>query len=206
MPRRLTRSGLRGYPAPYRKSLRRWWIGCAWALALLGAPVFALAYLSLHGNVPVRVAAVFAAIFLYALLVTIIGTLSEPALVLYFEREVPGDWYTGSEAMARNCVTLDGIAAGAGVSAVSTFGFADDFLGEPITWHAPEQGLLTVSRLREKLGENPGLVREAKTILADLDKMRDRLQEARRRQTRFCLILHENVMSGIEVERRKGYF
>lgn len=206
MPERLTRSGLRGYPLRYRESVRRWWIGGARVVAVLGAAASALVYLAVCGSMPVRLAAVAGAIFLYALLVVIAEGLSHVSVVLYFEREVPGGWYTDSAAIARNCVYLDEIAARAGVSTLSAFGFADDMGGETVTWHAPELGLLTISRLSEKLRENPGFEPEAGNILADLDKMRARLEEARKQGTRFCLILHGNAINSMEVEQRKGRF
>jgi len=206
MPLRLTSRGLRGYPPHYRESVRRWWIGGARVLAVLGALTSALVYFAVCGSVPVRLAAVAGGIFLYAALVVIAEGLSPVSVVLYFEREVPGGWYTDSKAIARNCVTLDEIAARAGVSTLSAFGFADDMAGKPLAWHAPEMGLLTVSRLSEKLSENPGLAPEAKTLLADLEKMRARLWEAREQGTRFCLLLHGNAINSMEVEQRKGQF
>lgn len=206
MPKRLTRSGLSGYPARYREDLRRGRADSARVLVLLGGVALGLACLSLHADGVAVLAAISGAVFLYALFVVVASALSEVAIVLYFEREVPGEWFTDSDALARNCGTLDAIAGAAGVSALSTFGFADDLSGETLTWHAPEQGLLTLSRLSEKIRESPDLVREAKTILADLEKMNARLREARNQGTRFCLVLHGHAVNGQEIEMRKGRF
>ena len=206
MPRRLTRRGLSGYPPAHREDFGRWLIGSARVLAVLGAITLGLAYLSLRVDGVAALAAISGALFLFGLITSVCGALSEVAVLLYFEREVPGDWFTDSDALARNCVRLDAIAGAAGVSALSTFVFADDLSGETLAWHAPEQGLLTLARLSEKIRENPDLVREATTILADLAKMEARLREARRQGIRFCLLLHGHVVSGQEIEMRKGRF
>lgn len=206
MPRWLTRSGLSGYPPAYREDFCRWLIGSARVLAVLGAATLVLGYLSLRVDGVAVLAAVAGAIFLYGVLISVGGAFSEIAIVLYFEREVPGEWFTDSDALARNCVDLDAIAGAAGVSTLSAFGLADDLAGEKLTWHAPEHGLLTISLLSEKIRENPDGVREAETILADLEKMAARLGEARKQGTRFCFVLHGNIVNGQEIEMRKGRF
>ena len=111
-----------------------------------------------------------------------------------------------SEAVARNCVTLDEICIELGVPTLSSFGFTDDWSGKTMVWHDPQKGLETIEILAKRLRENSGLVAQSPEILADLQRMSARLQVARATRVRFCLILHGDGWNGMEIEQRCGYF
>lgn len=198
-----------GYPPEHRRDWQRGRARTLWILMLLGNP--ALLFM-LHGLVRNDLNSQGTAFFIEFTLIFVgwVAYLSHQERVkmaLYFEDRVPGQMHW-SGALARHCVELDKIALEAGVMPLSTFGFADDWPHQKqvVTYHRPELGLETISKLREKLSDHPISGSDVDTLQEDLSKMEERLQQAHQNGTRFCFILHGDATNGMECEQRKGFF
>jgi len=192
-------------------------VGCLLlATAVPAAPAAILGYLAVFSNGPVLAAAVAGALLLCALLWGLLALLDHRRFVhiyTYFEKPASGDQrrvsrataFLGGEALARNLETLDMLAREAGVTPISGFGFADDFYGEELTWHAPEEGLTTVLTLLERVAEQPSRVDDAEAVTKDLKRVAGALEDARVFPTRFCFLVRTcNATNALEWERRKG--
>ncbi len=194
-----------GYPAAYWKSLRRFLIRYLLFVAVTLALFCGCAYAAIYKNGDIAVAAGLGGFSLYLLLVLYFSIKSKPKLALYFEAKVPGSW-VWSAPLARNCVFLDELCNSLGVTVLSSFGFTDDWSGKTMIWHAPEQGLETVTALIRQLRHDATVLTEGDVVLADLQKLNNRLREAEKQGVRFCFILHEGGMNAMEMERRCGHF
>ncbi len=132
-------------------------------------------------------------------------------IVPYFEREVPGgDTFNHSgHALARACKFLDAIAAEAGLTPMSGFGFRDNFtfLGEWPRWHEVRPALESIDHVLDTLSENPDLVPEPEAVIADLERLQGRLVEAHKLEVRFCLHLRaDQYYTGEEFAQRRGRY
>lgn len=180
-------------------------IGYGLFIFIAGLVACFFAYWAIYLNGDIAFAASVGAVFLFLLWVGYGIIVSRVRIALYFENKVTGEaiW---SEPLARNCAYLDAIASDAGLTPLSAFGFADEYLGEDVVWHDPEQGLKTVSGLRQKLQSNPQILDDSSVVIPDLAAVETRLREACKSATRFCFIFHYDAINGMEVEQRKGYF
>jgi hypothetical protein len=108
------------------------------------------------------------------------------SIVPYFDRTVgvTGTFAQGA-AVARNCRRLDELAAEQGIAPLSSFGFADDLRGEPVTWHEPRAGIEAISRLLSEIDAGG-----ADTVLArELEAIRGALETTAGKGAKFALIL-----------------
>ena len=192
-----------GYPPEHLDDKRQSLKTIAQLVAFVGA-ITALFYVGgLYDIGLLALAALSGAVGICLLWSGVVTAVAKPLLALYFEAEVPGDW-VWSKVLARNCTNLDALATES--SRLSSFGFADDMAGETVVWHYPQRGLETVEQLLQTLRDQPDALKETNAIIADLEKMRARLQQACETDTRFCLILHYDVVNSMEIEQRKGSF
>lgn len=121
------------------------------------------------------------------------------------------DTYLHGYAIARNCRTLDIMAAKLNLRELSDFGFNDDFRGERPTWHPPEAGLSTTTgllqELRRKGGGRENLLDSSEEVIADLEKIAAALCKAREKKVPFCFILRTTHSTNKqEHEQRLGFF
>lgn len=155
-------------------------------------------------------AALLAAAFLYGLLGASASywDSTHASIVPYFQSPVPGpSTFCTGEALARHLGELDELAIRLGILPLSAFGFPDDLAGETLAWHDPAWGLETVSSLLERLRDEPGLVKRAAAVIADLELIEARLAEACRAGVPFCFLLRlGRSTSGHEMSLRKGHF
>jgi hypothetical protein len=130
------------------------------------------------------------------------------AIVPYFKEEVGGiDTFLSGQAVAENCRQLDLIALENNVAPISAFGFNDDFRGEEVQWHDPENSLETITTLLGVIRRNPKIVKYAKAIISDLERTEDALRKARSRDIPFCFILRTGSgTNAMEMEQRTGSF
>ena len=192
-----------GYPPEHLNDKRQGLKTLAQLLAFVSAITALFAVGGLYDIGLLALAALSSAVGICLLWSGFVTALAKPLLALYFEEKVPGDW-VWSKVLARNCVYLDELATES--SRLSSFGFADDLAGETVVWHTPERGLETIEQLLQLLRANPARLRENSAIIADLEKMQIRLQQACKTGTRFCLILHYDVINSMEIDQRKGSF
>ena len=192
-----------GYPTEYLQRTRNDARNTIIVVAIAGVIAALLIYWAIYHEVPLLLASRAGAIWLFIAWIGYCSAAAKPLLALYFEDEVPGDW-VWSKALARNCTNLDALATES--STLSSFGFADDMAGETVVWHYPQRGLETVEQLLQTLRDQPDALKETNAIIVDLEKMRQRLQQACESDTRFCLIMHYDVVNSMEIEQRKGHF
>ncbi len=194
-----------GYPPEYLRGRRRFVVGFLLTLLVVGAVATFLSYNAIYSDAPLELASGTSGIFLFLLWMFYASVKSPTYLAIYFEEEVTGDalW---SAVLARNCLYLDERCVQSKVAKFSSFGFTDDWSGKNMIWHAPEMGLQTVTTLLNQLSLNPDILDESASIIADLQKMTERLQAARKDRTRFCFILHGDGINAMEIEQRCGYF
>jgi len=194
-----------GYPTYYRKRFQHhlFWMIITLLVTSGIAGILAYSAIYMEGNILLASGAI--ALFLLFVCWFCYETITPIKMALYFEEPVPGPW-VWSEVLARHCVYLDPIVAKTGAYPLSFFGFNDDFRNESLVWHAPEKGLETVSKLLQKLRNEPDLVDETETIIADLEKLEIRLRKACENTTQFCFIFHGDGINGMEIEQRRGYF
>ncbi len=192
-----------GYPLEHLNDKRESLKTLAQLFAFVGA-ITTLFYIGgLYDIGFMALAALSGAVGICLLWSFVVTAFAKPLLALYFENEVSGDW-VWSKVLARRCTDLDALASE--TSRLSSFGFADDMNGETVIWHTPERGIETVEQLLQKLRNEPQLLQESAVIIADLENMRARLHKACETGTRFSLIFHYAVVSGAEIDQRKGHF
>jgi hypothetical protein len=130
-------------------------------------------------------------------------------IVPYFERDIPGPdtFFRSGGALARNCRFLDDVVSESGLAPLTAFGFVDDFWRRRAPWYEAVDGLLTVSALRAKVSDCPRLVDEPEAVVADLEHVEARLEEAARLGVRFCLHLRrDRAYTGEEFARSRGKY
>ena len=195
-----------GYPPFYLRAHRRYAVVFIVVLLAMGTVAGVASYHAIASDLPLEFAVAPTALLLFAGWFFYHSVLrSKIGLMPYFESKVEGAsvW---SEAMARNCVYLDQICRHVNVATLSSFGFTDDWSGKTMVWHDAQSGLQTIEALVGWLRCNPAHLLESTETLADLQRIKDRLQTASENSVRFCLILHGNAWNGMEIEQRCGHF
>lgn len=198
----------RAYRPDYVQRVRRFRLGCGAHLAWVGGLTAVLLGMALEEAAPLELGVVLAAVWLFGAAVFVAQVRSDDLTVLYFEAPVEGGFFTSSLEATRWGGVLDTLARDAGVAPLSSFGFQDERDVPGITWHDAEHGLQTVRGLRSEIeherGDVPGAV--AASLVCDLIEMEARLLGAHAANVRFCLLYHDNSMSGAEVDARRGSF
>lgn len=198
----------RGYPSRYREIFREegkraavavalllllplggaiaWFAGSAWLPLRV---VFGLALLGIAG---------FGGFICYRTL----RALLVPRIVPYFEKSLgEPEPFSGGAALAQNSEHLDELAAAAGANPLSSFGFADDFQGEPIKWHEPALAVATIKVISPQVSAGEAELRR------DLEALSEFLSRAASRKTRFALVIRTaHALSDAEKQRRQGFF
>jgi hypothetical protein len=134
-------------------------------------------------------------------------------IVPYFARQIAE--YGGKSARAfvrgrglyREIAALENLADTLGVKPLSTFGFADDFYGQKVQWHAASEGVKTVEALRQGLGARLPAALDA---AHDLEALASVLRVAADQGVDFCLALRIHRKDSLQVvssmELRQGRF
>lgn len=198
----------RGYPARYRELFvdegKR--AAVAVALLLLLPLGGAIAWFAGSAWLPLRVVfgllllgiAGFGGFICYRAL----RALLVPRVVPYFEKSLgePAP-FAGGDALAKNAEHLDELAAAAGANPLSSFGFVDDFYGEPMKWHEPALAVATIKSILPQVSAAEAALRR------DLDALSEFLGRAATRKTRFALVIRTaHSVSDAEKQRRQGFF
>ncbi|MBX3435743.1 MAG: hypothetical protein KF847_20690 [Pirellulales bacterium] len=151
-----------GYPPRYHDTVRRSWRFSLWlaslTLLVAGLAVVATLYLNLPA---VFAAAALAVCLLFGLFGNVMSLIDVRSVRLtpYFQRTVGEiETFLSGKALARNLRFLDDRAVQQGVEPLSSFGFADDLLGETPVWRQPAEGLRTCRALLEGLRQGAGPV------------------------------------------------
>ena len=133
-------------------------------------------------------------------------TARHTGIVPYFQQRLGEiETFARGKAIAKNCQALDELAEQKVLRPLSAFGFNDDFSGEVLTWHAPEEGLATVSGLLSALRASPQMIRESAEIIEELTAVEHALRIACERGVPFCLLLYTAAgTNAMEWEQRKG--
>lgn len=176
--------------------------GCLFLVGVAGAVL---------GSIPPLVAAISGALFILFGFIGSIGSIYATSryvqIIPYFQRRLGGiDTFLAGHTLVRYLNQLDGIAMNQNVQPISSFGFADDLLGEEVVWHDPKIGLQTIGRIQAALNQLdiPNTIKRA--LLSDLAKWRQALERAVAEQVLFCVLLrHGNSTSAHEWEVRKGF-
>jgi hypothetical protein len=126
-------------------------------------------------------------------------------LLPYFEKPL-GDietWPHG-KSLLEHSRQLDELASALSATPLSKFASGDDLIpGETLTWFDAQPALETT----EKLLQADAARAFSPELTSDLSHLRDALQSASAKQTRFCLLLREgSATSDAEMKRRKGSF
>ena len=134
-------------------------------------------------------------------------------VVPYFRRRIAEYGGTSSRAFARGrglyeeAAALDQMADGLGVRRLSSYGFADDFYGQEVRWHAASEGLATVEALRQGLAAGPP---RHPDLPRDLDALVEVLRLAAADGIDFCLTVRIFRKDSLQVvssmEQRAGSF
>jgi hypothetical protein len=152
--------------------------------------------------------AIFAALFGWAALRSLLPLHPSPRIVPYFPTELGklgGDtmaaFYAG-RAIYLEIAALEALAARLRVKPLSEFGFAYDHFGQAVQWHSAQEGLATVDALREAV-DSP----EAQKDLAALASV---LRTAAEKDVPFSLVLRmfakDNLQGVCTRETRQGSF
>jgi hypothetical protein len=145
-----------------------WFVGSAWAPLKI---VFGSLLLALAG---------FGAV----ICTRTVGALLFARMIPYFEKQLgENPPFAGGSELARNAEKLDALAAAAGAAPLSSFGFADDFLGELVKWHEPALALATIRTISEQIPASEVALKH------DLDRLAESLTLAASKRTRFALLL-----------------
>lgn len=152
-------------------------------------------------------AAMFSAVFLFALVASIFGIrdVFHVALLPYFSQRL-GDsgTFLRGRAILWHSRLLDDLAARLAVRPISDFASGDDLvLFEKLQWFAPGPALETVNRIRECDTANSF----PEELRVDLEAMATALASAQAKEVQFCFLIREgSSTSGIEMSARKGSF
>lgn len=199
-----------GYPQRHYEAVRSAKRCAIRAIAITGLLAVLLVACSIYDVLPPVFGSIGLVVFgLFGLLGGLGGlydTVRYVRLIPYFKSHVGEiDTYLNGQTLARHCQQLDDLAQHLRVRPISYFGFNDDLRNEPLTWHAPADGLHTVSAILKSLEENKSDEGISNDVLADLKKWRDALGRASEMDIPFCvLLLHGNSTSGHEWSIRKG--
>lgn len=124
----------------------------------------------------------------------------------YYDKQLPGaGTYLSGQALARNCLHLDRLAAERGLKSISEFGFNDPLVGETVVWHDPAEGLAAISGLRAAVAARPETVDAAPEVISELGKIQSAFEKACREKVRFAFLLElGHSTSALVWEIRKG--
>jgi hypothetical protein len=153
--------------------------------------------------------AVFFALFALSVAVWLATPLRiRPRIVPYFAREIEPHGGRSSAAFAHGrrlylgIGALDELARTAGATPLSAFGFADDYYGQSVHWHAAAAGLRTIAALRHGSA--------GAELAADLDALAAALDRAAEHGVDFSLVLRLYGRDSLQVvssrEPRQGRF
>ena len=134
-------------------------------------------------------------------------------IVPYFVRQIEEHGggstraFVRGRGLYRDIVALEDLAGTLGVTPLSAFGFADDYYGQTVHWHAASEGLRTAEALRQALNTRlPG----ARDASDDLDALASVLRIAANRGVDFCLTVRIQRKDSLQVvssmEVRHGRF
>jgi len=204
----------RGYPARLRRDerfYRRTGLGCLGPFLLaslvgVAAAVYGMSEHPRWGELLRLFGLAAFTLYFGSMLWDAFHTARHTGIVPYFQQKL-GEIQTfiGGLAIAESCQALDELAVQWGLSPLSAFGFNDDFAGEELTWHAPEQGLAAVSGLLSALRARPKLIGKQSQIIEELAAIEHALRIARDRGIPFCLLLYTaGSTNAMEWEQRKG--
>ncbi len=204
----------RGYPARLRRdeiSSRRGAWGCLgpFLLASLvgtGAAVYGLSEHPRWGEL-LRLAGLAGfTLYFSCLLWEAWYVARHTGIVPYFQERL-GDIHTFArgQAIAKTCQALDELAVKLRLAPLSALGFNDDFAGEELTWHPPEQGLATVGGLLRALRANRHALLDQARVVEELESIEQALRKACDRNVPFCFLLYTaGGTNAMEWEQRKG--
>jgi hypothetical protein len=199
-----------GYPPRHHDAVRSATAYAVRAIALTVCVFCVLLLGTVFASVPPVLAALAGAVFLLFGLLGGIGGLYDTRrfvrVIPYFQRKVGGICtFAAGQSLARCLRQLDAVAAELQVTPLSAFGFHDDLRGESLTWHAPDEGLHTVTTLLSELqvlAEQEGI---PAGVLRDLRAWKHALERATAQGISFCILLrHGNATSAQEWDVRQG--
>jgi hypothetical protein len=134
-------------------------------------------------------------------------------IVPYFAHQIEEYGGTSSTAFVRGrglhreIIVLEELADGLGVRPLSTFGFADDYYGQAVHWHAAAEGVKTAEALGRAVGAR---LPAAPDVAQDLEALAAVLRLAAGRGVPFCLALRIQGKDSLQVvssmEGRQGRF
>ncbi len=165
---------------------------------------------SVFGFFPPLLAAFFGALFiLFGLIgafVSIYDTTRYVQIIPYFQRQLGGiDTFFAGRTMVCFLKQLDRIAEKQNSKPISSFGFADDLLGEELVWHDPKIGLQTIYAIQSVMQQSNIPDAIGRPLLSDLTKWQHALERAASEQVSFCVLLrHGDSTSGHEWDVRQG--
>lgn len=165
---------------------------------------------SVLGTFPPLIAAVLGALFILFGLIGSFGSIYDTEryvqIIPYFQRHLGGiDTFLAGQTLVRYLNQLDCIAANQCVHPISSFGFADDLLGEQVVWHEPMDGLQSIGAIQSALNQSniPDTIKSA--LHSDLAKWQHALEHAAAEHVLFCVLLrHGNTTSAHEWDVRQG--
>jgi hypothetical protein len=202
--------GENGYPALHYeriRSARKYSVvavgvtGCLF-LCGLGGSVF--------GFFPPLVTAFFGAMFILVGLIGVFASIYDTTryvqIIPYFQRRLGGiDTFLAGRTMVCFLKQLDRIAENQNAKPISSFGFADDLLGQEVLWHDPMTGLQTIDAIQSVVQQSSIPDAIGRPLLSDLAKWHHALERAAAEHVSFCVLLrHGNATSGHEWDVRQG--
>ena len=185
------------------EAVRAAWRGLFTFLVVGTAVAGALAVSALFFDGSVLLASIGSAVFVFFLLAgigAVWDTSRNVRIILFFAAPVgETDTFLYGQELARRFQALEALAAAAGVSPLSHFGFPDPLRGEAVHWHPAAEGLQSVRGLLGALGPDLEAARP------DLVRLEAALSRAAEQGIEFSLLLlHGTTTSGLEWERRGG--
>lgn len=199
-----------GYPVLHNERIRS-----AWRYSIIAVGITAFLLVSglagtVFGIVPPFVTAFFGAIFILFGLIAGLGSIYDTKryvqVILYFQRRLGGiETFLAGQTMVRYLAQLDLIATNQSVKPISSFGFADDLLGEEVVWHDPGIGLQSICAIQSAVQQSNVPDAIARPLLSELAKWQHALERAAAEHVAFCVLLrHGNSTSGHEWDVRQG--
>ncbi len=124
----------------------------------------------------------------------------KPRIVPCFARKL-GDYggansaaFVRGRALYLEIDALENLAATSVVTPLSAFGFADEWYDQSMQWHGADEGLRTVSALRQGL-----TAQAAPELMRDLDALEASLRAALDQDVAFCLLLRRSAKDNLQV-------
>ena len=159
-----------------------------------------------HHSVPTWVGLGLALVVLFGVVSGQLADRYAVRIIPYYDKKLPGaQTYLGGQALARNCLHLDRLAAERGLQSISEFGFNDPLMGETVIWHDPADGFVTISGLRAAVTAQPKAVDDAAAVMVELEKIQAAFEKACVEKVRFAFLLElGHSTSGRVWELRQG--